>query len=182
MGSLELLSYFWSLNTVRLVKIANFDFGGLRYAPTSVVRRGNSENTQYTSIGIHSNLSTTSVWWRNGHLKDALEQPCRSWEICTGSQKQECRSPIHPPTARSPSSSSKPLSQSPSISTPRCLSRCGSHKFLCKYSWFPRHNILGSAGGGQCWCLPLLPCNHLVLRKDALHFSGNFVAFFGGSF
>ena len=29
MGSLELLSYFWSLNTIPVVKIANFDFGGL---------------------------------------------------------------------------------------------------------------------------------------------------------
>ena len=36
MGSLELLSYFWSLNTILLVKIANFDFGGLTYRPISV--------------------------------------------------------------------------------------------------------------------------------------------------
>ena len=29
MGSLELLSYFWSLNTILVVKIENFDFDGL---------------------------------------------------------------------------------------------------------------------------------------------------------
>ena len=34
MGSLELLSYFWSLNTVVFVKIENFDFDVLRYHPT----------------------------------------------------------------------------------------------------------------------------------------------------
>ena len=33
MGSLELLSYFWSLNTILVVKIRNFDFGHLRYDP-----------------------------------------------------------------------------------------------------------------------------------------------------
>ena len=33
MGSLELLSYFWSLNTVVFVKIENFDFDVLRYHP-----------------------------------------------------------------------------------------------------------------------------------------------------
>ena len=33
MGSLELLSYFWSLNTILVVKIANFDFGGLSPPP-----------------------------------------------------------------------------------------------------------------------------------------------------
>ena len=37
MGSLELLSYFWSLNTVLLVKIANFDFGVLTYPPSEEV-------------------------------------------------------------------------------------------------------------------------------------------------
>ena len=40
MGSLELLSYFWSLNTVLLVKIANFDFGGLTYPPIPKGRDG----------------------------------------------------------------------------------------------------------------------------------------------
>ena len=35
MGSLELLSYFWSLNTILVVKIGNFDFGGLSHTPTS---------------------------------------------------------------------------------------------------------------------------------------------------
>ena len=34
MGSLELLSYFWSLNTILVVKIANFDFDGLSSPPT----------------------------------------------------------------------------------------------------------------------------------------------------
>ena len=34
MGSLELLSYFWSLNTIWVVKIENFDFGGLSHPPT----------------------------------------------------------------------------------------------------------------------------------------------------
>ena len=34
MGSLELLSYFWSLNTILVVKIANFDFDGLSPPPT----------------------------------------------------------------------------------------------------------------------------------------------------
>ena len=33
MGSLELLSYFGSLNTIPVVKIQNFDFGHLRYPP-----------------------------------------------------------------------------------------------------------------------------------------------------
>ena len=33
MGSLELLSYFWSLNTIPVAKIANFDFGGLSPLP-----------------------------------------------------------------------------------------------------------------------------------------------------
>ena len=33
MGSLELLSYFWSLNTIVFVKIENFDFDVLRYHP-----------------------------------------------------------------------------------------------------------------------------------------------------
>ena len=33
MGSLELLSYFWSLNTVVFVKIENFEFDVLRYHP-----------------------------------------------------------------------------------------------------------------------------------------------------
>ena len=36
MGSLELLSYFWSLNTILVVKIANFDFDGLSPPPTPV--------------------------------------------------------------------------------------------------------------------------------------------------
>ena len=34
MGSLELLPYFWSLNTIPVVKIWNFDFGGLSHLPT----------------------------------------------------------------------------------------------------------------------------------------------------
>ena len=34
MGSLELLSYFWSLNTIWVVQIGNFDFGGLSHPPT----------------------------------------------------------------------------------------------------------------------------------------------------
>ena len=33
MGSLEFLSYFWSLNTIWVVKIGNFDFGGLSHTP-----------------------------------------------------------------------------------------------------------------------------------------------------
>ena len=33
MGSLELLSYFWSLNTIPVVKIQNFDLGHLTYPP-----------------------------------------------------------------------------------------------------------------------------------------------------
>ena len=33
MGSWELLSYFWSLNTIPVVKIENFDFGGLSHPP-----------------------------------------------------------------------------------------------------------------------------------------------------
>ena len=37
MGSLELLSYFWSLNTVVFVKIENFDFDVLRYHPIIVL-------------------------------------------------------------------------------------------------------------------------------------------------
>ena len=46
MGSLELLSYFWSLNTVLLVKIANFDFGVLTYPPITgaIVARANDED------------------------------------------------------------------------------------------------------------------------------------------
>ena len=34
MGSLEILSYFWSLNTILVVQIENFDFGGLSHTPT----------------------------------------------------------------------------------------------------------------------------------------------------
>ena len=33
MGSLELLSYFWSLNTIPVVQISNFDLGGLSHPP-----------------------------------------------------------------------------------------------------------------------------------------------------
>ena len=33
MGSLELLSYFWSLNTIPVVKIEIFDEGGLSHPP-----------------------------------------------------------------------------------------------------------------------------------------------------
>ena len=33
MGSLELLSYFCSLNTIPAVKIQNFDLGHLTYSP-----------------------------------------------------------------------------------------------------------------------------------------------------
>ena len=33
MGSLELLSYFGSLNTIPVVKIQNFDLGHLTYPP-----------------------------------------------------------------------------------------------------------------------------------------------------
>ena len=33
MGSLVLVSNFWSLNTILLIKIANFNFGGLRAPP-----------------------------------------------------------------------------------------------------------------------------------------------------
>ena len=33
MGSLELLSYFWSLNTILVVQIENFDVGGLSHPP-----------------------------------------------------------------------------------------------------------------------------------------------------
>ena len=33
MGSLELLSYFWSLNTIWVVKFGNFDFDGLSHPP-----------------------------------------------------------------------------------------------------------------------------------------------------
>ena len=35
MGSLELLSYFWLLNTIWVVKIGNFDFDGLSHPPSS---------------------------------------------------------------------------------------------------------------------------------------------------
>ena len=31
MGSLELLSHFWSLNTILVVQLENFDFGGLSH-------------------------------------------------------------------------------------------------------------------------------------------------------
>ena len=34
MGSLELLSHFWSLNTILVVQLENFDFGGLSHPPT----------------------------------------------------------------------------------------------------------------------------------------------------
>ena len=132
-------------------------------------RRGNSEYTQDTSIGIHSNLSKTSVWYRNGHLEDALEQPTDIAGLARTMTNQKTRMQIaHPPRARSPPSSSTPLSQPPSISTPRCLSQCGSHKLLCKYLRSLRHSIPGSAGGGRCWCLSLPPCIHLVYRKDKL--------------
>ena len=142
-------------------------------------RRGTSENTHplaYIWIYLKHQFGTGMDFWkmRRSSLADLVR-----FAKTTVSPKTSMQI-TNPPTARSPSSSSKPLSQSPSISTPRCLSQCGSHKFLCKYSWFPGHNIPGSAGGGRCWCLPLLPCIHLVLRKDTLHFSGNFVAFFGG--
>ena len=33
MGSLVLLSYFWSLNTILVVQIEHFDFGGLSHTP-----------------------------------------------------------------------------------------------------------------------------------------------------
>ena len=33
MGSLELLSHFWSLNTILVVQLENFDFGGLSHPP-----------------------------------------------------------------------------------------------------------------------------------------------------
>ena len=39
MGSLELLSYFWSLNTILVVKIANFDFDGLSPPPLTLVAK-----------------------------------------------------------------------------------------------------------------------------------------------
>ena len=82
-----------SLNVGRISFIAN-----MYNCHKRVVRRGNSENTQYTSIGIHSNLSTTSVWWRNGHLKDALEQPCRSCESWKEQSQSKNKNADHRPT------------------------------------------------------------------------------------
>ena len=71
MGPLELLSYFWSLKTILVVQIENFDFGGLSHPPTLEIIIENHSTLKFGSSKIARAADTWSLpnYWSGSSLK-----------------------------------------------------------------------------------------------------------------
>ena len=105
MGSLELLSYFWSLNTIPVVKIWNFDFGHLTYPPIKdaiiifiakvaiiIITASGLYSNFCPSLGTHAYIGTWSLksylFWHTSSVYVPIYQ-CQSayfvtvWEKLT---------------------------------------------------------------------------------------------------
>ena len=82
MRSLELLSFFWSLTIILVVKIWNFDFGHLRYPLPSVI-----ENIRGAKC-----ISDAVLYWQDhnlAHISLQVAQVCPHPQVSTLSRRSD---------------------------------------------------------------------------------------------
>ena len=68
MGSLELLSYFWSLDTILVVQISNFDLGGLSHPPSPSFNETNIFHLKTNLCGDYVLLSQHGLCRIHAHI------------------------------------------------------------------------------------------------------------------